>query len=92
MTTTTTMNTKITMTITTIMTKNDHNSPFSHRHLVYPRKFGITIASNLLGITVVLREIEDNGYALFFLGGGGGGINKAHHGLCENGERPQRQQ
>ena len=34
----------------------------------------------LLGITVVLREIEDNGYAKF------SGINKVHWDLCENGE------
>ena len=44
----------------------------------------------LLGITVVLREIQDNGYAKVFLsrgsGGGGGGVNKVLYGLCENGE------
>ena len=44
-------------------------------HLVYPPKFYITIVSKfLLGIKVVPREIEENGYALvFFVGGGGGG-------------------
>ena len=44
-------------------------------HLVYPPKFYITIVSKfLLGIKVVPREIEENGYALvFFLWGGGGG-------------------
>ena len=32
----------------------------------------------------VPREIEDNyGYAKFE---GGGGVNKAYYGLCENGE------
>ena len=34
----------------------------------------------LLGITVVPREIEDNGYANFW------GTNKVHYGLCENSE------
>ena len=31
-------------------------------------------------ITVVPREIENNGYAKFC------GVNKVHYGLCENGE------
>ena len=35
-------------------------------------------------ITVVPREIEDDGYAN--LGGGGGGVNKGHYGLWEKGE------
>ena len=35
-------------------------------------------------ITVVPREIEDDGYAN--LGGGGGEVNKVHYGLCEKGE------
>ena len=40
----------------------------------------------LLGITVVPREIQDNGYAKFFFWGGGW-VNKVHYnGLCENGE------
>ena len=34
----------------------------------------------LLGITVVPREIENNGFAKF------GGVNKARYGLCENGQ------
>ena len=34
----------------------------------------------LLGITVVPREIENNGYAKFW------GVNKVHYGLCENGQ------
>ena len=44
-------------------------------HLVYPPKFYVTIVSEfLLGIKVVPREIEENGYAIvFFLRGGGGG-------------------
>ena len=33
-----------------------------------------------MGITVVPREIEDNGYAEFW------GVNEVHYGLCENGE------
>ena len=37
-----------------------------------------------VGIAVVPREIEDNGYAKLW---GGGGVNKVHYGLCENGER-----
>ena len=58
-------------------------------HLVYPPKFYITIVSKfLLGIKVVPREIEENGYAIvFFWGGGGwsggGRVNKVHHGLGE---------
>ena len=46
----------------------------------------------LLGITVLPREIQDNGSAnfFFFVGGGGGGggarANKVHYGLCEDGE------
>ena len=39
----------------------------------------------LLGITVVPREIQDNGYAKFGRGAGGW-VNKVHYcGLCENG-------
>ena len=34
----------------------------------------------LQGITVVPREIENNGYEKFW------GVNKVHYGLCENGE------
>ena len=42
----------------------------------------------LLGITVVPREIENNGHAeFFFLGGGGGGLTRVHYGLCEKGEK-----
>ena len=37
----------------------------------------------LLGVTVVPREIE---LCIFFGRGKGGGINRVHHGLCENGE------
>ena len=60
-------------------------------HLVYPPKFYINIFSKfLLGIKVVPREIEENGYAIVFFGGGGGGggggVNKVHHGLGEKSE------
>lgn len=42
-------------------------------HLVYPPKFYFNIVSKfLLGIKVVPREIEENGYAIVFLGGEGG--------------------
>ena len=34
----------------------------------------------LLGITVIPREIEDNGYTKFW------GVNEVPYGLCENGE------
>ena len=34
----------------------------------------------LWGITVVQREIQDNGYAKFWE------VNKVNYGLCENGE------
>ena len=37
----------------------------------------------LLGITVVPKEIEDNGYAKF------GGLRKVHYGPCENGKFPR---
>ena len=56
-------------------------------HLVYPPKFCITVFFQfLLGIIVVRREIEDNGYAKLEGGGGGKGVNKVHYDICENGE------
>ena len=61
-------------------------------HLVYPPKFYINIVSKfLLGIKVVPREIEENGYAIVFweVGGGrsgGGRVNKVHLGLGEKSE------
>ena len=44
-----------------------------------------------MSVTVVLAEIQDNGFAKFgagrgWGGGGVGGVNKVHYGLCENGE------
>ena len=54
-------------------------------HLVYPRpppeKFHNRCFQFPLGITVVSREIQDNGYAIFFFFGGGG-LKKVHYGLC----------
>ena len=40
----------------------------------------------LLGITVVPREIEDNGYAKFWRLRK---VKKAHYGPCENGKFPR---
>ena len=55
-------------------------------HLVFPLRILYNHCFQILqGITVVTREIENNGYARFF-GGGGGGVNKVHYSLCENGE------
>ena len=45
-------------------------------HLVYPpppEKFHNRSFQFSLGITVVSREIQDNGYAIFFFFFGGGG-------------------
>ena len=49
-------------------------------HLIYPPEVCIHCFQFLLGITVVPREIENNGYAKFW------GINKVHYGLREYGE------
>ena len=58
----------------------DHNAPsISHKSL------HDHCSQFLLGITVVPREIQDNGYEIFFFGGGGG-INKVCDGPCENGK------
>ena len=52
--------------------------------LVYPQIFLYNHRFQfLLGITVVSREVEDNGSETF---GGGGGGGKVHYGLGENGE------
>ena len=52
-------------------------------HLVYPQIFLYNHRFQfLLGMTVVSREVEDNGSETF--GGGGGG--KVYYGLGENGE------
>ena len=57
-------------------------------HLVYPQTFLCNHRFQfLLGITVVSREVEDNGSETFGgWGGGGGGVGKVHYGLGENGE------
>ena len=53
----------------------DHNASCCHNHCF----------QFLLDITVVPREIQDNGYAKFGRGAGGW-VNKVHYcGLCENG-------
>ena len=50
-------------------------------HLVYlPKILHNDCFQFLLGITVVPRGIQDNGYAKFW------GVNKVHYGLCENVE------
>ena len=56
----------------------DHNAPCLAPKILYNHCFQF-----LLGITVIPREIQDNGYTKFE---GGGGVNKVHYGLCENGE------
>ena len=40
----------------------------------------------LLGNTVVIREVEDNGHIIFGGRGRGEGVKKVHYGICENGE------
>ena len=51
------------------------------KHLVFPLRILHNQCFQILqGITVVPREIENNGYAKFW------GVNKVHYGLCENGE------
>ena len=50
-------------------------------HLVFPLRILHNQCFQILqGITVVPREIENNGYAQFW------GVNKVNYGLCENGE------
>ena len=59
------------------------NSQFSHRPqctLFYFQILHNNCFQFLQGITVVPREIQDNGYAKF------GGANKVHYGMCECGE------
>ena len=40
----------------------------------------------LLRNIVVLREVEDNDNIIFLFFWGGGGRNKVHYDICENGE------
>ena len=49
-------------------------------HKKKKKKFAKPFSSIRLGITVVLRELEDKGYAKF------GGVDKVHYGRCENVE------
>ena len=53
----------------------DHNAPRFRLRILLNHCFQI-----ILGITVVPREIEHNGYAKFW------GVYKVHYGLCEKGE------
>ena len=50
---------------------------------VYPPKFCMSIVSDfLLGVTVVPRQLEDDGKFFF----GGGGVHKVYCDQCENAE------
>ena len=53
-----------------------------------PLNFALPLLLILLGITVVPKKVENNGYTkFFFLGGEGEGVvNKVLYGLCENSE------
>ena len=53
----------------------DYNGPCLRPNVLHNHCFQF-----LLGIAVVPREIEDNGYAKFW------GLSKVHYGLSENGE------
>ena len=55
----------------------DYNSPCLRPKILHNHCFQF-----LLGITVVPREIEDNGQWLCKILG----LSKVHYGLCENGE------
>ena len=56
----------------------DHNIPCLPPKILHNHCFQF-----FLGITVIPREIKDNGYAKF---GGGGGGKEVHYTLYENGE------
>ena len=52
---------------------------------LYPPKFCIsTVSDFLLGVTVVPRQLEDDGKNVFFWGGGG--VHKVHCDQYENVE------
>ena len=62
-------------------------------HLVYAPKFNITIVFNFfLGITVVPREIEDNGYIRQILGDKQGGLASSFKlwSLCPPSQKTSR--
>ena len=53
-------------------------------NLVYPpTPHCFQFLQGITMITVVPREIEEDGYANL---GGGGGVYKVHYGLCKKGE------
>ena len=54
-------------------------------HLVFPTKFCTTIAFDFSWDDCTQEKLETM-FMPFFVGGGGGGINKVYYGLCENGE------
>ena len=58
-----------------IINLSNHNAPCLRPKILHNHCFQF-----LLGITVVLREIEHYGYEKFW------GVNKVHYGLCDNGE------
>ena len=61
----------------------DHNAPSLFpppTHPPPPQYLYNRCFQFLRGITVVPREIQDNGYSKF------GGLNTVHYGLCENGQ------
>ena len=53
----------------------DHNAPCLPLRILHNHCFQF-----LQGITIVPREIENNGYAKCW------GVNEVHYGLCKNGE------
>ena len=66
-------------------------SPFSHRlqcTLFPPKTFCLTIVSNFCWVLQSLQgKSKKMVMKIFFWGGGeGGGVDKVHYGLCENGE------
>ena len=56
-------------------------------HLVYTPKFGINIVYSWDDYTT-LKKLKTIVIQIFFggMGGAGGGVNKVHYDLCENGE------
>ena len=57
-------------------------------HLVNPLEFCITIISNF---STVLESSQEKSKTMVMQSlGGGGGVNKVHYGLCENGEYRKR--
>ena len=58
----------------------DHNAPYLPHPTPPPQILHHRCFQFLLGIAVVPREIEDNGYAKFC------GVDKVHHGPCGNSE------